>query len=63
MNLAALRRRDLFALSMMVFGLSARALPEADRPGAWAVDYGGATDPALARRAPGAACTATTGPS
>ncbi|WP_242122671.1 endo alpha-1,4 polygalactosaminidase [Sphingobium sp. Sx8-8] len=49
MSFAAFRRRDLFALSLMVFGLSARALPEASRPAAWAVDYGGATDPALAR--------------
>ncbi|WP_375195411.1 endo alpha-1,4 polygalactosaminidase [Sphingobium sp.] len=49
MNFASLRRRDLFALSVMVFGLSARALPDRGRSGAWALDYGGTTDPALAR--------------
>lgn len=50
MSPASFRRRDLFALSLMVFGLSARALPEADRAAAWGVDYGGVTDPAMARQ-------------
>ncbi|WP_150291409.1 endo alpha-1,4 polygalactosaminidase [Sphingobium estronivorans] len=46
----AFRRRDLFALSLMVFGLSARALPQSDHSSAWGLDYGGTTDPAMARR-------------
>jgi len=50
MSPASLRRRDLFALSLMVFGLSARAVPNTDHAGAWGVDYGHATDPAVARR-------------
>lgn len=49
MSFAAFRRRDLLALSFMVFGLSARALPEIGHPDAWGVDYGEATDPAIAR--------------
>ncbi|KKW92773.1 endo alpha-1,4 polygalactosaminidase [Sphingobium chungbukense] len=50
MSPVSLRRRDLFALSLMVFGLSARALPETRHAGAWGVDYGGVTDPAMARQ-------------
>ena len=49
MILAHFRRRDLFALSLVLFGLSARTLPEADASSSWAVDYGPRTDPALAR--------------
>ncbi|AEG48519.1 TM1410 hypothetical-related protein [Sphingobium chlorophenolicum L-1] len=49
MTFNAFRRRDLFAMSLMVFGLSARALPEIGRPGTWGVDYGETTDPAVAR--------------
>lgn len=50
MSQVSVRRRDLFALSLMVFGLSARALPDTDHAEAWGVDYGGATDPAIARQ-------------
>ncbi|AJR25571.1 hypothetical protein EWH10_10295 [Sphingobium fuliginis] len=50
MSVLPFRRRDLLALSLMVFGLSARALPEIGGANAWGVDYGEATDPAIARR-------------
>ncbi|HJT41317.1 MAG TPA: endo alpha-1,4 polygalactosaminidase [Sphingobium sp.] len=43
------RRRDLLTLSLMVFGLSARAFPEVGTQ-AWGIDYGSATDPTVARQ-------------
>ena len=49
MTFLAFPRRDLFALSFLVFGLSARALPEPAMQ-LWGIDYSGSTDPALARR-------------
>ena len=49
MTLLPFHRRDLFAISLMVFGFSAGASPDPG-PQLWGVDYGGATDPALARR-------------
>lgn len=49
MNFASFRRRDFFALSLMVPALGARALPEVHSQ-AWGIDYGPVTDPAMARR-------------
>lgn len=48
MSFLSFRRRDFVALSLMVFGLSARALPEVGAQ-AWGIDYGSATDPAIAK--------------
>jgi polysaccharide biosynthesis protein PelA len=49
MTFLPFRRRDLLAISFMVFGLSAGALPDPG-PQVWGIDYSAETDPALARR-------------
>lgn len=49
MTAAWIGRRDLLALGATMFALSARTIAGAERTVGWGVDYGTATDPAVAR--------------